>query len=365
MKRRKFGLLAGSTILSSTTIGSSIKSSVAVDFKVSQVPKEDPKDVNSLILEFSQLDLVPQYLDDQSSLDVSATVTLEGIQSKDKTASVRFNNGSKISINDIQSENGGFGLFKFSGIRTDDSIIKGIVEIGVSNAEIDRNYRQVFYVSADDVFHDTFEDQDFSEWTVDYDLSPSVSSSYNASKNGSYSLVPATSDFDDANSYSVLMYQNGFSVQPPFAEFSYITTNTSGGGLGMALYNENNDVILYMGSTNGEVGMNAGGGSEEITSSESYNTWNRVRAEFSWSSNDVTVYYDELENNNVPDSSASQSFKNNSDSISRIEFFATDGSNNILGTGSNLNIVSNAYYVDNCFAPLSETKIKYQKTRFE
>lgn len=365
MKRREFGLLAGSTVLSSATIGSSVKSSVAVDFKISQVPKEDPKNVDSLILEFSQLDLVPQYLDDQSSLDVSATVTLEGIESKHKTVSVGFDNGSKISIDDIQSENGGFGLFKFSDITTDGSVIKGIVEIGVSNKEIDRNYRQIFYVSAADVFHDTFEDQDLSEWTVDYDLNSSISSSYNASKNGSYSLVPATQDFDRASSYSVLLYQDGFSVQPPFVEFSYITTDTSGGGLGMALYNDSGDIILYMGSTNGQVGMNAGSGSEQITGSESYSTWNRVRAEFSWSSNDVTVYYDELENDNIPDSSASQSFKNNSDSVSRVEFFATDGSNNILGTGSNLNIVSNAYYVDNCFAPISQTKVQYQKTRFE
>lgn len=365
MNRRRFSLLAGSTVLSSATLGSSTRGSVGVEFNISQVPQSDPSNVDILVVELNKLDLIPQYLDDTESLTVSASVNLDGVDSRMRTADVGFDNGVKTTLDDIEDDEPNFRYFKFNPAGTDSNVLKGSIDITVRSSEIDESYTQVFYISGSGVFHDKFEDQSFSEWTVDYDLNPSISNSFNASNNGSYSLVPATNDFDRADSYSVLMYQNGFSVQPPFAEFSYITTDNSGGGIGMALYNENNNVILYMGSTNGEVGMNAGYGSEEITDTESYNTWNRIRAEFNWDNNNVTVHYDEMENSNISQSSASQSFANNSNSICRVELFATDGSNDRLGTASGVNIVSNAYYVDNCFAPLSDTQTQHQSTRFD
>lgn len=75
MKRREFLLASGSAILTGTAIGSLQRPALGLEFEISAVPSKKPMNIDSILIEFTNFDMTPTYLDERMNHEiVSCTV---------------------------------------------------------------------------------------------------------------------------------------------------------------------------------------------------------------------------------------------------------------------------------------------------
>lgn len=132
MKRRRFVASSGAALF----LGSAglKQNSIAASFEIQKVPEEDPKNIDTILLEFSKLNLKPQYVDkSENPAKINISVDLETGSSANKGPfEVEFKNGDEY---DISSEVGPISL----PIESDSESLDGRIRIGIDIARIDED----------------------------------------------------------------------------------------------------------------------------------------------------------------------------------------------------------------------------------
>lgn len=107
MERRRFLVASGSTILAGTALNSLQRPAVGLDFEISTVPNRKPSDVDSILIEFTNLEITPSYLDDSEDLGIKIELDIDGKDPITKTvSSLSFTNNQTIDSSYISSETG-------------------------------------------------------------------------------------------------------------------------------------------------------------------------------------------------------------------------------------------------------------------
>lgn len=172
MKRRKFVIASGCSVLTGSLLDKVSRPVVGVDFELTATPKISPSKVESILLEFEKLNIRPLYLDDNVGLDVTVAVNLEGInKNKSKSANnIDFSNNQLIDSGHIQDRSGvDISTLVLSNIAEDSPSIRGDVRIEINHSDISKTYRDSFIISEKNII-DGFEDGSLSEYSGATDL---------------------------------------------------------------------------------------------------------------------------------------------------------------------------------------------------
>lgn len=172
MKRRKFVVASGCSVLTGSVLDRIGRPAVGVNFKLTATPKISPSKVESILLEFEELNIRPLYLDDNVGLDVTVGVNLEGIN-KDKSKStnnIDFSNNQLIDSGYIQDRSGvDITTLVLGSITEDSPSIRGDVRVEIDHSDILETYRDTFIISEKNII-DSFEDGGLSEYSGATDL---------------------------------------------------------------------------------------------------------------------------------------------------------------------------------------------------
>lgn len=103
MNRRSFLVASGSVILSGAATSRWQRSTFALDFELSTVPKRKPSNIGSVLLNFSKFELIPHYVDDSKNADIKIDFSI-GSYSDSVSKTVDVNNGEVISSQDLSPE---------------------------------------------------------------------------------------------------------------------------------------------------------------------------------------------------------------------------------------------------------------------
>lgn len=138
MKRRKFIISSGATILSSTAIATTQKPAVGLGFEIS-TPDANPSNVDALHIDFTSLEITPQYLDDGIQAKISAKVTVED-KFDEEEVQTKIENGATEQLSD------NIGSMKINDL-TKSNPISGEVTVEFNHPDINQSYTQNFLVS--------------------------------------------------------------------------------------------------------------------------------------------------------------------------------------------------------------------------
>lgn len=145
MKRRKFLFTSGSVLLGSAAITGSQKPAIGLDFELSTIPDKNPKDVDSLLVEFSKLEVTPRYLNEDKKITVQARIETDNYgtsqSSKHKTSFV--NGVTKQLSEEIEPT-------LLDGIDAD-SFISGDVSITVTHPDLTDTHRRPFSIAGEGI----------------------------------------------------------------------------------------------------------------------------------------------------------------------------------------------------------------------
>lgn len=141
MKRRSFVIASGSGLLAgSGSIFS--RSAFALDFQLESVPDRQPKNVSSVLVDFTKFELVPRYVDDSENVDISISITTEGGDSTTVNEEISISGKQKITRSDLDS------VPVILDVESTNEAIKGEVVVEVQHSSIGRdNYREQFVIS--------------------------------------------------------------------------------------------------------------------------------------------------------------------------------------------------------------------------
>jgi hypothetical protein len=140
MKRRKFLLTSGSTILTGFALGSLQRPAVGVDFELANIPDENPEDVNSILVGFDKLEITPQYLSETEKMTIQADVDVETQTKQSNEFQMSFKNGETIDIKN------NLDPILIDGINTE-NLISGKVTVSVDHPDIQDSYSRKFNIS--------------------------------------------------------------------------------------------------------------------------------------------------------------------------------------------------------------------------
>lgn len=143
MKRRTFLIASGGAVLSSSTLSVSDVPAVGVEFELSTVPDRDPRNIDSVLFDFSKFELTPNYIDYSEPMNISIDVSIDG-QSGSISDKVSATEGEVLNREKISS-----GLpILLEGIDTEQKSIDGSILIEVSHPSIGtETYSQSFSIT--------------------------------------------------------------------------------------------------------------------------------------------------------------------------------------------------------------------------
>lgn len=146
MNRRKFLLTSGAAaLLGSTSIAVSKQPVIGLDFELSADISTDISAVDSILVDFSSFELLPQYVDENAGKAI-ITITLE-VENQDTvqySTKQKLINGQKVTKDDI----GSMIPLVVDGIDTT-STISGEVRIDIEHPSVSDSYKQSFFISDD------------------------------------------------------------------------------------------------------------------------------------------------------------------------------------------------------------------------
>ena len=156
MDRRKFIFASGSALLGSTTLtGLYSLSSIALNFEITNVPRSDPSDVKSILIDFSKFSLVTSYIDDSKELDVTIDLKIDNQGSDIVQKQVSVKNGESIKRSDLSSEL----PLNVDKINSNEGFIDGEIKISVTHDSIGtESYKQRFTIGDKLYYEQTFKD---------------------------------------------------------------------------------------------------------------------------------------------------------------------------------------------------------------
>lgn len=131
--------ISGSAVLSAAGYLSSNKPVLAVDFKISDLPSKKPKNVDRIVLTFDRIELTPQFVNNEKSFNLTATVDVDG-KSRSSNASFKIDNGETKDVSNLVDP-------IEVGIDNDSSYLQGTVTIGVEHPQLTDDYSQSFNIS--------------------------------------------------------------------------------------------------------------------------------------------------------------------------------------------------------------------------
>lgn len=162
MRRRKFLLASGSAILTGSAVGSLQQPSLGLDFEISGVPKEDPENVDSILIKFTQFELTPQYLDPNKELDITAEISIDDSNrsSSEIAQNVGFTNGETLNLTEIESRSSSdISNLILDNINPSGSQIDSEIVITVNHPDIrQQKYNQSFTIVGSADIVDNFND---------------------------------------------------------------------------------------------------------------------------------------------------------------------------------------------------------------
>lgn len=264
MNRRRFLLASGATILGSSAGVNSHEPVVGLDFELSATPNADPANVESILIEFSQLNLIPKYIDKNlGDATVSIEVDLENREPVQKETSLSITNGEKITKSDINDvlpvvvENVG-----------NSAAVDGTVTVNFRHPSVQDSYTQDFLISDSLVL-----DNLFAWWPLNENTGSVAEDITDGGNNGSvvgstqgvygiggltgYSFDRSSSDYVDTNISS---------VSAPFTWSVWVRPRTNGKRQTIAgNYNAGSDDIFFECRSDGKIALSLddlGGGSD-------------------------------------------------------------------------------------------------------
>lgn len=144
MKRRKFLLTSGSTVLAGSAFTSLQRPAMGLEFKLSPVPNKDPRIADSVLIDYEKLQITPRYIDESEEATVKTTLDLKG----NGTAS-RENNSVSLSNGNVTTYKDVFGKPLVASVDTNKSYINGEISVTISHTSIgSETFRKNFNISS-------------------------------------------------------------------------------------------------------------------------------------------------------------------------------------------------------------------------
>lgn len=202
MERRKFLLASGSAVLAGNGIGLLQRPVLGLEFELSATPNRDPSNVDSILIEFTDLKIMPNYLDESTGIDIKAELDIENRKPVEKTVSgLSFNNGEIIDADTIKRRSGEDLSFLSVDELNKSTSLGGDIRILVSHPDIsDKSYQKRFTISQTNII-DNFERGDLSPYDSGYTENFSIVSS--PVYEGSYALKGTTDSSVGPNKWIV------------------------------------------------------------------------------------------------------------------------------------------------------------------
>lgn len=149
MNRRKFLLASGSTILTGSALGSFRRPALGLELELSAVPNREPKNIDSLLIEFTNLEITPFYLDEGLGLDITVKLDIEGEDPVEKSVSgLSFANGQTIDKEKIQTAGKDLSQIVIDGLDKSGSNLRGNIFVRVSHEDISaQTYNKSFNIN--------------------------------------------------------------------------------------------------------------------------------------------------------------------------------------------------------------------------
>jgi hypothetical protein len=156
VKRRKLIGTVGSSVLCYSAFSTIQKPVVGLDFQIKSIPDKDPSKTDSILFEFEDINIIPEYLDTSEDLKVRIELEiglLDEIISKEKL--VKFENGNKIPkskfVDSDQSKD--LSFIYVDGLNISQNYIDGSVRIIVNHKDINEiPYESTFRIDEKDIF---------------------------------------------------------------------------------------------------------------------------------------------------------------------------------------------------------------------
>lgn len=164
MNRRRFLLTSGSVIFGSSSLTTFNQPSVGLDFELSTIESISPSNLDTVLVEFKKMNIVPQHLDDSKSLSVKTELNIEGTWTEtNEVNNISFNNGD---VTDLTNGNS-LGSLKVSIGNVSSPVARGELTVTVLHEDLQREYSQPFNIKNTKAIVDSFEDNGISEYSGD------------------------------------------------------------------------------------------------------------------------------------------------------------------------------------------------------
>lgn len=143
LKRRDFLSVSGATILSGGgALSISRRPVIGVEFDLT-VPNVKPSAVENITLNFTKLQLTPQYIDDSEKLEVKLETGLENYNvNATATTTEQITNGDTTDISGQTPEL----KLNLPSISNDQDILQGFIRIKIDHPSVSETYRQSFNI---------------------------------------------------------------------------------------------------------------------------------------------------------------------------------------------------------------------------
>lgn len=151
MKRRKFVLASGSTVLSGFLGSNMQRPAVALSFQISTPNiNADPEDVGKLLMKFDELKVVPQYMDDSKQINIKVEAEIDGQLKDSKEADgINFSNGETIDLSKISSRSNSVSPLRADVSGITDSYLSGRIRVLINHPSIStQSYERKFNITS-------------------------------------------------------------------------------------------------------------------------------------------------------------------------------------------------------------------------
>lgn len=189
MKRRRFLIASGSTVLAGKTVSNLVRPAFGLEFELTTIPNKEPSNIESVLIDFSKFKLTPQYLNDSKNAVIKIDVTI-GQHSEPVSKEVPVTNGETVNSEDLESEI----PIVMDKLEFSESSVNGRIEITVEHSSIgSETYSQSFSINKGTTLIEGFEDGNLSAYSSGYIFADTQSGSgengvsSTTVQNGSYS----------------------------------------------------------------------------------------------------------------------------------------------------------------------------------
>jgi len=163
LKRRNFLSVSGATILAGGgALSVSNKPAIGVKFDIS-VPNIKPTAVENITLNFTKLQLTPQYIDDNRKLEIELKTGLENYN-VNSTAIIT----EQITNGDTTDISGQTPTLKLNlpSISNDQDILQGFIRIKINHPSVSETYRQSFNIDNLEIPETNYTRNAISRWLM-------------------------------------------------------------------------------------------------------------------------------------------------------------------------------------------------------